>query len=148
MRSQGQEAMRYTYVCEDCGSQETISRSMAEGPPEMIECGCGWGMRRDWQADSPMIDTSACRDHDDIPHEARVARSSAPRSAAREEVRFQKHIHERRKALANGGNRGSIRHTHSVPADLFHGKIRETGDKNYWNDPSNLKRHSSTKVGE
>lgn len=125
---------------------DTIERPMVEGPPEMIECGCGHAMHRDWQADAPMIDTSACRDHDDIPHEKRVARSTTPRSAAREEARFQQHIQGRRKALADGGNRGSIRHTHSVPADLFHGKIKETGDKNYWQDPANLKRHKSTKV--
>lgn len=88
-----------------------------------------------------------CRDHDDIPEGKRVKRASSPRSAQAEEARFQRHIEERRKQLADGGNRGSIRHTHSVPADLYHGKIRETGDRNYWKDPKNLKKHKSTRVG-
>lgn len=138
--------MNYTFTCQDCGSQKVISASIKVGPPEMIECGCGDAMLRDWQADAPMLDTSACRDHDDIPHEKRVARSSTPRSSAREEAKFQRHNQERRKQLADGGNRGSIRHTHSVPADLYHGKIRETGDRNYWKDPANVKRHKSTEV--
>lgn len=140
--------MNYTFKCQRCGWTEMVVASIKDGPPEVVHCICGYAdMQRDWQTDSPMLDTSACRDHDDIPHEKRVARSQAPRSAAREEARFQAHITERRKQLADGGNRGSIRHTHSVPADLFHGKIKETGDKNYWQDPANVKRHSSTKVG-
>tara|TARA_R110000803_G_scaffold48198_8_gene100096 strand:- start:1480 stop:1854 length:375 start_codon:yes stop_codon:yes gene_type:complete len=123
---------------------------MVEGPPEMVECGCGYAMLRDWQADVPMIDTSSCRDHDFIPEEKRVASNDGMgvgKRGAEKRVRgFKKHIDERRKALADGGNKGNIRHTNSVPADLFHGKIRETGDKNYWNDPSNMAKHKSTKV--
>lgn len=142
--------MRYTFTCEDCGSQETIERSMVEGPPEMIECGCGYGMRRDWQADVPMIDTSSCRDHDFIPPEKRVASNDGfgvgKRGAAKKVEGFRRHISDRRKQLAEGGNQGSIRHTHSVPADLYHGKIRETGDRNYWNDPANMARHKNCKV--
>lgn len=90
-----------------------------------------------------------CKDHDDIPEQSRVSRGlgDVSRAAAtREEQRFQRHITERRKNLADGGNRGSFRHTNSVPADLFHGKIRETGDKEYWNDPRNVRKHKNTKV--
>jgi len=105
-------------------------------------------MERDWLADLPQIDTSGCRDHDDIPPGKRVARSTSPRSAVKEEALFQRHIEDRRKVLRDGGNRGSFRHTHSVPADLYHGKIRETGDKNYWSDPANLRKHNTCKVDE
>ena len=33
-----------------------------------------------------------------------------------------------------------------VPADLYHGKIKETGDRDYWNDPGNLKHHKETEI--
>jgi len=94
------------------------------------------------------IDTAGCRDHDDIPEQHRVQRTSRPRSAAAEEARFQRHIEDRRALARAGGNNGVIRQTHSVPADLYHGKIRETGDKDYWSDPKNLNRHRSTRIDE
>ena len=140
--------MIYTFKC-DCEPEawDQFHRSMVEGPPAMVVCGlCGSEMYRDWRADSPMIDTSNCKDSDDIPEQHRVQRSQAPSSPEMEEARFNRHITERRKQLADGGNRGSIRHSHSVPADLFHGKIRQTGDRNYWADPKNLNKHKSCKV--
>lgn len=36
--------------------------------------------------------------------------------------------------------------TNSIPADLYHGKIRETGDRHYWDSPKNRKRHKSTEI--
>ncbi len=94
----------------------------------------------------PSIDTSACRDHDYIPPEKRVLDLTDRRSEAVKERAFQKHINDRRALVAEAGH-SKIRMSHSVPADLFHGKIRETGDKNYWDDPKNLARHNSCKVG-
>lgn len=141
--------MIYTYYCIDCGSQQTIQRSIHEGPPEMIECGCGWGMVRDWQADCPTINVRSCRDPDFIPHEKRVFSDQDRGSEAKIESQFQKAISDRRSQIKSaGGQRGSFRHTHSVPAHLYHGKIRETGDKNYWSDPKNLSKHKSCKVDE
>ena len=93
------------------------------------------------------IDTSGCRDHNDIPESKRVKRSSSPRDPGKEEVRFHRHIQERRSAL-RGSQRGSFRQTHSVPADLYWGKIRQTGDQNYWQDPKNLNRHRETRVDD
>jgi hypothetical protein len=104
---------------------------------------CGVSMDRVFGCE---IDTSGCKDHDDIPEQKRVQRRNTPRNAHREEARFKKHIDERRKLYAEAGQTPNLRHTHSVPADLYHGKIRETGDKNYWNDPKNLSRHKSMKV--
>lgn len=143
--------MRYTFTCDECGRSENVYESISVGPPESIPCMCGYAdMRRDWKADAPMLDTSSCRDHDFVPHEKRVASNDGfgvgKRGAQRRVDKFQRHIQERRKKLADGGNRGSIKHTHSVPADLYHGKIRETGDRFYWHDPSNLKKHKSCKV--
>lgn len=139
--------MIYTYTCEDCGSQRTIKRSIKRRPPEMLCCGCGCAMHRDWQADQPMIDTSACRDHNFIPHEKRVASRYDRGGEVAMESGFRRHIEQRRSQIRDaGGQRGSLKQTHAVPAHLYHGKIKETGDKNYWNDPKNLAKHNDCKV--
>ena len=103
-------------------------------------------MHRDWKADSPMLDTSACRDHSDIAPEHRTASAWDRGSPQKVEHDFQQHIHNRRSELRDG-NRGSIRHKMSVPAHLYHGKIKETGDKQYWDDPKNIARHKDCEVG-
>lgn len=148
--------MIYNFKCVSCSLREQITQSIHEeiGDLVCVQCsepGMPVPMQRDWQADAPQLNTQACRDHDHIPHEARVARPNQfldpdRGHEVREERRFQQHITKRRAELADGGNRGGFRHTHSVPADLFHGKIRETGDKQYWDDPKNLDRHKSTEV--
>jgi hypothetical protein len=95
----------------------------------------------------PGLDTSQCRDADDIPQEKRVYDWSDTRSETAKERAFQEHIHERRTLVKEAGRNPNFgRMTHSVPADLFHGKIRETGDKNYWEDPRNVQRHKSCQV--
>lgn len=139
--------MRFNYQCDDCEEIQTVDRSIHVKPPATIACDCGSRADRLWQM--PMLNTSKCKDADDIPVEKRVARGlhdMRKTTAAQEERQFQKHIDQRRKDIADGGNRGSMRMTHSVPADLYHGKIRETGDKEYWSDPSNVARHKSCKV--
>ncbi len=142
--------MIYTFRCESCDKVAQRDRSISEGPPRRVPCfDCGIFMHRDWQADSPMLDTSACGDHDDIDPRSRVIEGlhgNNKTQAVKKERQFQEHISKRRQLLADGGNRGSIHHTHSVPADLYHGKIKETGDKSYWHDPKNVDRHSSCKV--
>lgn len=139
--------MRYNYKCE-CGCRQTINGSISVGPPASVVCeSCHEEMDRDWKADAPNIDTSNCRDADAIPIEKRVERGmGSMNSGDREERRFQDHINETRKGIADGGNRGQMKMTHSVPADLYHGKVRETGDKSYWKDPKNLAKHKSCKV--
>ncbi len=96
-------------------------------------------LQRDWRTDAPMIDTSACRDHSDIAHDKRVR--------SHFDGKFKQQIEQRRSEIRDaGGQRGSLKQTHAVPAHLFHGKIKETGDKNYWSDPKNLSRHTDCKV--
>ena len=95
------------------------------------------------------IDTSGCKDHGFIPETARVIetdRNYDRATGVKKERMFGSAIDKRRKQLADGGNQGSFKHTHSVPAELYHGKIRETGDRNYWSDPKNMDRHKNTKV--
>lgn len=94
----------------------------------------------------PSLNTFDCRDHDDIPPDKRVLDLTDRRSAQTKEKAFGKHISDRRALVAEVGHGRDYRMSHSVPADLFHGKIRETGDKNYWDDPKNLNRHKSCKV--
>lgn len=148
------EAMIYTFKCpiESCGCRRNVEAPISVGPPRdgQVSCvECGSYMIRDWQADAPMIDTSACRDHDFIPETHRVASNDGfgigKAKAAKRVDAYRQHIQQRRSELADG-NKGSIKQTHAVPADLYHGKIRETGDKNYWQDRKNLDRHKSCKV--
>ena len=140
--------MIYTFKCQQGHSTE-VQASISEGPPKSLMCWCRLSAERDWQADAPMLDTSACRDHDFIPETKRVASNDGfgigKTRAAKKVDTFKRHIEQRRKELADG-NQGSIKQTHAVPADLYHGKIRETGDKNYWQDKKNLDRHKSCKV--
>lgn len=137
--------MIYPYECESCDSMTHID-APAFQPPPTVQCPvCGRAMQRIYGCN---LNTSECKDHDDIPEQHRVQRASRPRSAAAEEARFQRHIEDRRSLARAGGNDGVVRQTHSVPADLYHGKIRETGDKEYWSDPKNLNRHRSTRIDE
>lgn len=92
-----------------------------------------------------VIDTTGCKDHDFIPPDKRVFDSVQTMSGVRKGKLFTQHVENRRKELREG-NHGDFRQTHSVPADLYHGKIKETGDKEYWSDPANMRRHESCRV--
>lgn len=134
--------MIYEFTCDEC--ELTIGFVCAAFKPvEKANCPeCGFEMRRVYGA---RIDTTGCKDHDFIPHDKRVYDDVQTMSGEKKGRIFTKHVNERRKLLREG-NRGDIRQTHSVPSDLFHGKIRETGDKDYWSDPANMKRHESCRV--
>lgn len=96
------------------------------------------------------IDTSACKDPDDVAAGGRVSVSPeanlTPGQVAAIEARDRREIEKTRRELADGGNRGSQRLTHKIPAALHAAKIKETGDKAYWDDPKNRNRHKSCKV--
>src|SRR4030095_651874 len=136
--------MIYQFQCDACGQGFSIDMPPFQPPPAPL-C-CNYAVRRIYGC---YINTSSCKDASHIPESKRVVRSGVVRgkdvNPEREERRFAKHISDRRKELA-GQQRGAMRHTHSVPADLYHGKIRETGDKRYWEDPKNVARHKVCKV--
>lgn len=142
--------MIYTFKCDcDPNAWDQFERSITQGPPPKVICGlCNGEMRRDWQADAPMIDTSSCRDHSEVGHQHQVRSGwDGQKSPERVEREFKQQIEGRRREIRDaGGQRGSIKQTHAVPAHLYHGKIKETGDKNYWSDPKNLNRHTECKV--
>jgi hypothetical protein len=89
-------------------------------------------------------------DVDDIPVGSRVTENTAfgdtPAQAARKERRYQQAIQQRRKQVRDGGHSKLGRMTHQVPTELYHGKIKQTGDKDYWKDPANLNKHRSCEV--
>lgn len=138
----------YTMTCQVCGETAVLHRPFSEGPsPE--PCPCGGVREHDFCTDvaSIEVDTSSCRDHNVIERSKRVYRPGTRADADRKERAYAEHVRDRRKQLRDGGNQGRIRQTMAIPADLHHGKIRETGDRNYWKDQKNLSRHSDFKVG-
>ena len=143
--------MIYKFICELChhvkggGFVFEIEAKPFHPPTKDLLCPrCNGPLQRIYGA---QIDTSGCKDPDFIKPEDRVFDATDRRSEYVKEGAFQKHIAERRSLVRQAGhNPKAMRMTHSVPADLFHGKIRATGDKEYWNDPANLKKHTSCKV--
>lgn len=139
--------MIYPFKCAECGLGVTLDARPFH-PPTAPDCkGCGEPMLRLYGCN---IDTSGCRDQDEIPFKSRVTENTAfgdtKAQATRKERRYAKAIDARRKLVRDVGHNPMGRLTHQVPVELFHGKIKETGDKNYWNDPKNLNRHKSTEV--
>ncbi len=137
--------MIYLFRCEDCGLEHKYHASIKQGPPPDTACwACDGGtLARVWTPVNFICDS----DPDYIAPDKRVFDTTDRRSETVKEGAFQKHIDQRRALVREAGhNPNTMRMTHSVPADLFHGKKRETGDPFYWDDPSNLKKHSSCKV--
>lgn len=138
----------YTYSCSCCKNVAVLRRSFEDGPtPET--CSCGGTLEHDLCADISTVefDTAACRDHNTIERSKRVYRPGTKAAADRKEAAYANHVKDRRAALKDGGNKGKIKQSMAIPADLYHGKIRETKDRNYWSDPKNVSRHNDFKVG-
>lgn len=139
--------MIYEFTCHPCGV--TVARdSKPFSPPKAPRCSvCGKGTDRVYDC---QIDTSACKDVDDVAPENRIAvsqeRNLSSSQAAAIERGHQQKIAQTRRDLADGGNKGNRRMTHQIPAALHAAKIKETGDRNYWDNPKNRNRHKSCKV--
>ena len=139
-----QEDMNYSFRCPGKHTFD-VEASIHDGPPARPRCGkCGRAGERVWTV--PYIATST--DPDQVAEKFRVTEDTAlgtPKAAAiRKEKAYARHVAELRAA----GQRkdAPMRMTHSVPTELFHGKIKESGDKAYWSDPKNLEKHRSCKV--
>jgi hypothetical protein len=133
--------MRYDFECDDCGLiEEVLARAFH--PPAEVKCPeCQEPMDRVFGC---QIDTSKCQDPDEIPPQHRVTNSKygiGEHNAQRLEKAYADDIKRKRDEAT-----GESRMGHSVPAHLYHGKIRQTGDKAYWRDPANLKRHTSCEI--
>jgi hypothetical protein len=109
-------------------------------------------MQRDWQTDLPEMNTSECRDHSDIPFTKRVCDARlhpygiSEAKAQRMEAAYASAHQEKRRLKRETGGSKKIVMKASYPAELYHGKIRETGDRQYWSDPKNRKRHKQWEV--
>lgn len=60
-------------------------------------------------------------------------------AARAREVAHQENLDGMRKAIKQqGGQRAkSLKLTHSIPAELYYGKIKESGDKEFWSNEKN-----------
>ena len=133
--------MRYRFECEQCGEITTEVASIKDGPPT-APCCCGSATLRIW--DLPQVISRI--DSDFIPHDKRVVQSAFGRNdEVKIEKAYQRDIEQKRHLARQPGKKG-IRMTHSIPTELYWGKIKETGDKKYWDDPKNRNRHGSCKV--
>lgn len=147
--NQGQphHLMIYEFTCHPCGASVALD-AKAFTPPKAPACTvCGEATDRVYGCN---IDTSGCKDPDDVAPKHRTAvsqeRNLTNAQASRIEKGHQSKIAQTRRDLADGGNKGDRRMTHQIPAALHVAKIKETGDREYWNDPKNRNRHKSCKV--
>lgn len=134
------------YRC-DCGFSDIVSFGIKQGPPEMVFCVCGKQMQRVWKAPQ-FICEPADKPADHVPEQFRVSSRVRPESAAkgrRIERAYQADI-EHKRQIARGNSGDAPQMSHSIPAHLYHGKIRETGDRNYWLDPKNRNKHKSCEI--
>lgn len=146
--------MRYSFSCPKHGTvQLSLPVSECESKPPCPTC--KKAMRRNFGADweTLQINTQSCADHDEVPAMKRTAPNLGagitPAEARRRERAYHRDVQQKREvAAAAGGNRGAQRMELSVPTELFHGKIRETGDRSYWKDPKNRARHKAWKVDQ
>lgn len=124
------------------------------GIKEILESGCFPGLivRGDRKG----------RAFDDIPPEHRVADTgggateNGPVKAGKatmlglgeKKARRRERAYSRRIAKLRNANQGgkAFRMTHSIPVELYYGKIRQTGDPKFWDDPKNREQATSCKV--
>jgi len=141
--------MNYQFECESCESSVVIDAKPFHPPIHPLCPVCGFGMDRVYGC---MIDTSGCRDHDEIPPDKRVLGPQVKAPTEAQATKIERAYHEdlKRKREIRGDPRarrsGENVMTHSIPAHLHHGKVRETGDKHYWDDPKNLNRHKNWRI--
>lgn len=140
--------MIYTFTCPEHGDQLIhLPIGQHKAPQTCSECGAS--MERNFLADwkTVHVNTSGCRDHNEVPFHAQVQPHHghvSKRAAEKLEAAYAQHISEQRKAVRR--TPGRLRKTHSMPAELVFGKIRETGDKHYWDDPANRDKHKEFKL--
>lgn len=141
----------YEFECDHCGAGSVKDFSVDEAPglgEIRGPCHCQMGVARRVLS-LPNVITQG--DPDDIPLKHRVTENTAygdtSKVAARKMRRYNRDLERKRIAVRRGGNkRPGLQMTHSIPTELFHGKIKQTGDKNYWDDAANRNKHKDWKV--
>lgn len=133
-----------TYICEDCDEAQEIQNSIKISPPPSVKCPCGSYAYRHWKAPQ-FVCERADRPHDFVPPQFRVSDRVRPESAA-EGRKIEKAYQEDLKHKRDNLKSSDFQMSHSIPAHLYHGKVRETGDRSYWLDPKNRAKHKSCEV--
>lgn len=140
----------YLFRCSDCKLEFDQVRSIKEGPPPPYDCPSCVNGTMEHIILPPMIHCSGDPDH--VPPEFGIQRlghtgGTNAAEAARIEAKYQKDI-ERKRAMKReaGKSKRAFNMTQSIPAPLYYGKIKQTGDSKYWDDPKNRSKHRSTIV--
>ncbi len=145
--------MNYSFDCSICEHTVVLSLpvSKCESKPRCKTCGTP--MARNFGADweTLQVNTYGCRDHNEVPETKRtvsnLGQGMTKRRARAIERKYAEDVQRKRDvAEAAGGNRGATRMSHSIPTELYWGKIRETKDKSYWRDKRNVARHKAWKL--
>ncbi len=141
----------YEFECEECGCVQEISYSFAKAPPLGTPRPCPQCTGTSRRTMSTSFEMVTSEDPDYVPERFRV--SNVPHgmgraSAKKREERYAADIDMKRKKAkeARSGRKSSMQLTHSIPPELYQGKIRQTGDKDYWRDASNRNKHKSCKI--
>jgi hypothetical protein len=142
-----------TYQCDDpdcgyiCERQNSIKVQPPDGFPCVSELSCMGRMVRVWEAPQFICDR-ADADHNHVPEQYRVSDRVVPETAAQgraiERAHKEKLARTRREVAENPGS--SFQKEQEIPAHLYHGKIRQTGDRNYWLQKKNRDKHSAFNV--
>lgn len=139
--------MIYPFACYECLGYTSIDARPLHPPKAPMCVGCKKPMTRVYGC---YIDTSGCKDHDEVPVGSRVTENTAfgetKVQGDRKEAVYQRELARKRRLVRQAGPGKDFRMTHSIPTELFHGKIKQTGDKDYWKDPKNRNRHKSCEV--
>jgi hypothetical protein len=147
----------YEFQCHDCGFavERPFPGGKAPGIGEKLcDCtrlGCTGSIVRVVSLPHVPPDSLSV-DPDNVPIQHRVASNDGfgiGEKAARKREKAYEESMQVKRAMAHEakGSGKSVQMEHSIPPELYHGKIKETGDRTYWDDPKNRKRHPSTKVG-
>jgi len=132
----------YTYACERHGSFQ-LQLSIAACVEPQFCIACGEQMARDFATDwaTVQVNTAACQDHNFIPEQHRVLPHHghvSKQAADRLEAAYAQNLKDQRAAVKKTGR---LRKVKSVPAEAYFGKIKQTGDKHYWESPENQAKH-------
>lgn len=101
--------------------------------PKFRVCDTGGGVRKDGKV---------------VPPGKASLRGIGKAAALRRERAYAERIASMNKAIRDQGGQKSktVKMTHSIPVELYHGKIRETGDAHFWDDPKNRDQATNCKV--
>jgi hypothetical protein len=139
--------MIFNFQCAD-GHITQIDIKFGEKPPENMPCckpSCSHRAERVWEA--PHI--SVAPDDFTVAASAAVSRNGravTKEEAVRKEKAYARDIQKKRQLYKDQKNVKGWKPSHSIPPEAYYGKVRETGDLNYWKDSKNLNRAKQFKV--